>query len=84
MKREIKEFKAYVKSINKISKIIILAGTPLIFALLFGGIFLEIFMLINGYRSQTDVLINELIKCCGDCISAIYIPALVIDFLIRS
>lgn len=72
-------FKDFLKSLNKITKIFLYLGTPIILSLFTGGLFLQITMLINGWSSEISEMSQDLIKCAADSFSALYIPALFIE-----
>ena len=72
-------FKDFIKSVSKTTKLIILITAPLIISLFAGGLYLQIHMLIHGYSSEIARLSDELIKCCADCLNAVFVPAFFIE-----
>lgn len=72
-------FKDFIKSVSKTTKFIILITAPLIISLFAGGLYLQIHMLIHGYSSEIARLSDELIKCCADCLNAVFVPAFFIE-----
>lgn len=72
-------FKDFIKSVSKTTKLIILITAPLIISLFAGGLYLQIHMLIHGYSSEIARLSDELIKCCSDCLNAVFVPAFFIE-----
>lgn len=83
MQTQQKSIKDFFRSLNKVTKLLIAIGTPLIVSLFCGGIFLELYIFTHGYFSEIARLADELIKCCGDLIAAVYIPAFMIEFVKR-
>lgn len=75
--------KDFLKSMNKATKLLLKIGTPLIISLFCGGVFLELYIFTQGYFSEIARLADELIRCCGDCLAAVYIPAIMIEFVKR-
>ena len=72
-------FKDFIKSVSKTTKLIILITAPLIISLFAGGLYLQLHMLIHGYSSEIARLSDELIKCCADCLNAVFVPAFFIE-----
>ena len=72
-------FKDFIKSVSKTTKLIILITAPLIISLFAGGLYLQIHMLIHGYSSEIARLSDELIKCCADCLNAVFVPTFFIE-----
>ena len=72
-------FKDFIKSVSKTTKLIILITAPLIISLFAGGLYLQIHMLIHGCSSEIARLSDELIKCCADCLNAVFVPAFFIE-----
>lgn len=74
----------FFRSADKITKRFFIFGTPIIISLFSGGIFLKALMLINGTSCELELLSNDLLKCGADCLSSIYIPALIIEFVLKA
>ena len=74
-----KDFIKFIKSVSKTTKLIILITAPLIISLFAGGLYLQIHMLIHGYSSEIARLSDELIKCCADCLNAVFVPTFFIE-----
>lgn len=84
MKIKRKEVKEFIKSLDKTTKKFLYFGTPIILALFAGGVVTQIIMAANGFSAVLGELSENLFRCASDSFAAVYIPAFLIEFIIKS
>lgn len=72
-------FSEFCRGLTKISKSALITALPLIISLFAGGLFLRLYIFTHGFSYEAYMLSEELIKCCSDCLSALFIPLFFIE-----
>lgn len=81
MKKDIKEIKKAVKSINPFSKYLMIYGGILVICLYIGALIFFCFKgAIAGYY-EDDEMCYQLLGCAKDCLGASFVPALLFEII---
>lgn len=84
MKIKRREIIKFIKSLDKTTKLFLYFGTPIILALLVCGVITQIITAANGFSAFLGELSENLFRCASDSFAAVYIPAFLIEFIIKS
>ncbi len=71
-----------VRQMNKLSRIYIKYGSMLVFALYFSALFCTLIMGKIGSFDSILYFRNELLVCAGDTVTAVYVPAILIEIAV--